>query len=287
MLFPIGVLVSFLLLWGELTSLTMPVRTGNLYAGIQERVEEGDPPTSPVLVDITEESGIDFVHFNGMTGEFFLPEITGSGGALVDYDNDGDMDLYLVQGAILGAGRKPEDAIFPWQGSGPPRDRLYRNDLSVQADGRRSVRFTDVTGDCGVLATGYGFGAAAGDVNNDGWPDLYVTNLASNQMFRNNGNGTFSDVTRETGTHDSSWSTSAAFLDYDRDGWLDLFVANYVNFAPEKSATVTPGAVLQTIAGPTPTIQLPIDCFTTKATAPSRTRPSLPGSDPPFGRALA
>jgi hypothetical protein len=91
-------------------------------------------------------------------------------------------------------------------------------------------RFTDVTDRSGIIATGYGMGATTGDFDNDGWVDLYVTNLGSNQLFRNNGDGTFSDVTSKTGTDDPRWSTGATFFDYDRDGWLDLFVVNYVNF---------------------------------------------------------
>ena len=178
---------------------------------------------------------MDFVHFNGMTGELLLPEMIGSGGAVLDYDNDGDLDLYLVQGAILRPGKKLSEAIFPWQGATPPQDRLYRNDLVVHPDGRRSLRFTDVTRQSGIAATGYGFGVATGDFNNDGWMDLYVTNLHSNQMFRNNGNGTFTDVTQKAGTDDVRWSTSAAFIDYDRDGWLDLFVANYVKFSVDEN----------------------------------------------------
>jgi hypothetical protein len=89
-----------------------------------------------------------------------------------------------------------------------------------------------VTERSGITAPGYGMGAATGDIDNDGWVDLYLTNLGSNQLFRNNGNGTFTDITAKSGTNDSRWSTSATFFDYDRDGWLDLFVANYVNFSP-------------------------------------------------------
>jgi hypothetical protein len=177
--------------------------------------------TIPFL-DVTAQSGIDFLHTNGATGELLLPEVIGSGGAIFDFDNDGDLDLFVVQGATLGP-RTP--------GAGAPRSRLYRNDLSVE--GHPRFRFTDVTERSGIVATGYGMGAATGDIDNDGWIDLYVTNLGSNQLFRNNGNGTFTDVTARTRTDDPRWSTSATFFDYDRDGWLDLFVANYVNFRRE------------------------------------------------------
>jgi enediyne biosynthesis protein E4 len=182
-------------------------------------------PTSDIFLDVTKQCGIDFVHFNGTTGEYLLPEITGTGGALFDYDNDGDMDLYAVQGAELKTTNNPK--AVPWRGKSPPGDRLFRNDLNSAG----IVRFTDVTKESGIKAFGYGMGAATGDYNNDGWIDLYVTNLGSNQLWRNNGNGTFTDVTKATKSDDSRWSTSATFLDYDKDGRLDLFMTNYVDFS--------------------------------------------------------
>ena len=190
----------------------------------------GLSPPSVWFRDATEESGIDFVHFNGTTGEYFLPEIAGAGGALFDYDNDGDLDLYLVQGAKLTSGQNPPG--LAWHGHEPPRDRLYRNDLKRTSSGV-TPRFTDVTGAAGIKAFGYGMGVAAADFNNDGWTDLYIANLGSNQMLRNNGNGTFSEVTEQAGTDDPRWSTSASFFDYDRDGWLDLYVTGYVDFSTE------------------------------------------------------
>jgi hypothetical protein len=175
-----------------------------------------------VFTDVTSSIGLDFTHANGAAGELLLPEVIGAGGALFDFDNDGDLDLFAVQSGSLGASGSEVRPRF--------HHRLFRNDLST--DGRSSFRFTDVTARSGITATGYGMGAATGDVDNDGWVDLYVTNLGSNQLFRNNGNGTFTDVTAKSGTDDKRWSTSATFFDYDRDGWLDLFVANYVNFSP-------------------------------------------------------
>jgi hypothetical protein len=172
-----------------------------------------------LFVDATAESGLDFIHLNGATGELLLPEVIGAGGALFDYDNDGDLDLFVVQGGPLRASGAPGPAA---------RSRLYRNDLS---DGR--ARFADVTARSGIVAAGYGMGATTGDYDKDGWIDLYVTFLGSNHLFRNNRDGTFSDVTTRSGTDDVRWSTSAAFLDYDRDGWLDLYVANYVTFSVE------------------------------------------------------
>jgi len=177
------------------------------------------------FVDRARESGIDFVHFNGMTGKFYQPEIMAPGVALFDFDNDGDLDVYLVQGSPLGTGTP----LLPMQG--PPGDRLYRNDLEVKADGSRVLHFTDVTTESGMHPRGYGMGVAVGDIDNDGWPDLYLTGFGRNQMFRNNGNGTFTDVTRQSGTDDpSSWGVSATFFDYDRDGLLDLFVGHYLNY---------------------------------------------------------
>jgi enediyne biosynthesis protein E4 len=174
--------------------------------------------SSPLFTDVTAETGMDFHHHNGAEGRLLLPEVIGAGGALFDFDNDGDLDLFAVEsGAVPGTVRASSRSF----------SRLYRNDLEP---GTRKFRFTDVTERSGIGATGYGMGAATGDFDNDGWIDLYVTNLGSNQMFRNKGDGTFADVTAASGTDDPRWSTSAAFFDYDRDGWLDLFVANYVDF---------------------------------------------------------
>ena len=193
--------------------------------------QAGDPATDEVYRDATRDAGIDFGHFNGMSGERYLCEMMGPGGAMFDYDNDGDLDLYLVQGRMLGPGKTLSDAVFPPPGSKPLIDRLYRNDLQKDEAGGRRLRFTDVTEESGIRSPGYGMGVATGDFDNDGWTDLYVTNFGPNQMFRNNGNGTFTDVTAATGTNDPRWSVSAAFLDYDRDGWLDLYVGNYVDFS--------------------------------------------------------
>jgi enediyne biosynthesis protein E4 len=184
-----------------------------------------------VFAEVAPETGLDFRHYNGMSGKFYLPEIMGAGAALFDYDNDGDLDVFMVQGGVLDPKKRPEDTLFPWREPGPPRGRLYRNDLTIAKDGTRRLRFTDVTDKSGILATGYGMGVAAGDINNDGWIDLYICNVGSNQMLLNNGDGTFTDVTKKTGADDPRWSTSAAFFDYDRDGWLDLFVCNYVDFS--------------------------------------------------------
>ena len=182
-----------------------------------------------IFADVTARSGIDFTHDNGATGRLLLPEIMGAGGALFDYDNDGDLDLFVVQGSTLEPATR--EGAAPTVRPSPPGSRLYRNDLQVHADGSRTLHFTDVTDQSGIVARGYGMGAATGDIDNDGCVDLYVTNLGPNQMFRNNCDGTFTDVSKQTGTGHSGWGTSATFFDYDQDGWLDLFVANYVAFA--------------------------------------------------------
>lgn len=166
--------------------------------------------------------GLTFQHENGAAGLYHLPEIMGSGAALFDYDADGDLDVLLLQGGALEAG--------PGRSTRSGHHRLFRNDLSANRDAR-SLGFTDVTAKAG-LAASYGMGAAAGDYDNDGDADLYVTSYGPNHLYRNNGDGTFSDVTRAAGSglDDARWSTSASFSDYDADGDLDLFVANYVDF---------------------------------------------------------
>ena len=172
------------------------------------------PPSAALFTDASQESGLHFVHGNGGTGKFFLPEIMGPGVAVFDYDMDGDLDVYLLQGGPLtGAGIS----------SG---NRLFRNELVPTG----KLRFVDVTAQAGVGHTGYGMGAAVGDYDNDGYPDLYITNFGSNVLYRNNGDGTFTDVTKHAGVDDPRWSASAAFVDYDRDGRLDIFVSSYLNY---------------------------------------------------------
>ena len=200
--------------------------------------------STPIFKEVAEQAGLKFQHFNGMTGKFYLPEITGSGAALFDFDNDGDLDVFLVQGNLLEPNTKPADTFFPWRGSQPPQGKLFRNDLTISKDGSRRLVFTDVTENSGIVANGYGMGVAVGDINNDGLPDLYVTNLGSNQMYLNKGNGKFVDVTKESGTDDPRWSTSASFFDYDRDGWLDLMIVNYADF----SVTNSPNCFASTTA---------------------------------------
>ena len=198
----------------------------------------GTSPPSPTaspgredwFVERAAATGLDFVHFNGMSGELYYPEIMAPGVGLLDYDNDGDLDVYLVQGQMLGAGRTVQQAVF--QPRGMLRDRLFRNDLAVAADGARTLRFTDVTDQSGIDVRSYGMGVAAGDVDNDGFVDIYRTGLNGAVLLHNDGNGRFTDVTAKTGTANAgAWSVSASFVDIDRDGWLDLYVGNYLVYS--------------------------------------------------------
>ena len=177
--------------------------------------------SAPLFREVSEAAGLVFTHVDGATGEYYMPEIMGAGVALFDYDRDGDLDVFLVQGGALGAAAGAEDGRTPTA-------KLFRNDGSGGVRG--TLRFTDVTEAAGLAWRAYGMGAAVGDYDNDGDLDLFVTAFGANALFRNNGDGTFTDVTAEAGLDHALWSTSAAFLDYDRDGHLDLFVANYLDF---------------------------------------------------------
>jgi len=166
------------------------------------------------FVDATQGSGIDSVNVCGSPKDKgWLTEYMGAGAAWLDYDGDGHLDLYVVNGSAYD--RAP---------LGGEPNRLYRG------DGRGG--FTDVTDKAGVGHRGWGYGVAVGDYDNDGRPDLYVTNLGPNVLYRNRGDGTFEDATARAGVGDSSWGTSAAFFDMDADGDLDLYVANYVDLDP-------------------------------------------------------
>ncbi len=197
----------------------------------RERQSRAAGRTSDWFVDRAEESGLKFRHVNGTEGKFYYAEVIAPGAAMVDYDNDGDLDVFLVQsGSLLNFGSRT-----PNPESRGSSSRLFRNDLTVNSDGTRVLHFTDVTDASGIVSRGYGMGVAAGDFNNDGCVDLYLTSLGPNQLFRNNCNGTFTDVSKQSRTDDSSWTVSSAFLDYDRDGWLDLFVGNYLSWRVESN----------------------------------------------------
>lgn len=179
------------------------------------------PPSGDWFVDRTEASGLDFVHVNGMSGQRYIAEIMGPGVALFDYDNDGDLDVYAVQGQLLTKGEQAPAS----------QDRLFRNDLETGTGGVRTVRFTDVTASARLTARSYGMGVAAGDVDNDGWTDLYLTRFGADALLKNNGDGTFTDVFARSGLADPGWTVAASFIDMDRDGWLDLFVSSYVRYS--------------------------------------------------------
>lgn len=177
-------------------------------------------PSSPVtFVDVTHSAGISFVHDNAASPEKYLIETMGAGCAWIDYDQDGLLDLYLVNSA----------ATKLYTPKHPLRSALYHNN----GDGT----FTDVTDRAGVGAEGlFGMGVAVGDFNNDGFPDLFVLGYGRCILYRNNGDGTFTDVTAKSGVENRGrWASSAAWFDYDNDGRLDLVIANYLDWSPEKN----------------------------------------------------
>jgi len=190
------------------------------------RAARGFPASIPLFREAAEEVGLKFHHFHGAIGEYYMPEIMGAGVALFDYDNDGDLDVYLVQGTTFDPAQDPRRTKFPPPSGWKPGNRLFRNLLSETG----KLEFVDVTETAGVGHIGYGMGVAVGDYDNDGFQDLYVTNFGHNVLYHNNGDGTFTDVTAQAGVDDARWSASAAWVDYDRDGRLDLFVANYLDF---------------------------------------------------------
>jgi enediyne biosynthesis protein E4 len=168
----------------------------------------------PAFVDIpAKQSGITWVHENAMSPERYLPETCGSGGAFLDFDGDGWMDLYLVNSG-------PCDFFTPAK---PIRNALYKNN--------RDGTFTDVTDKAGVPGGTFGMGVASGDYDNDGYPDLFVTAYGRCTLYHNNGDGTFSDVTDKAGVAAPGWTTSAVWVDADNDGRLDLFVCSFVEFS--------------------------------------------------------
>jgi enediyne biosynthesis protein E4 len=186
----------------------------------------GPSDSTPLFREVSQEVGLNFHHFTGATGEFYMPEIMGAGVALFDYDNDGDLDILLIQGTTFDPALDPKRTKFAPPPGWKPGNRLFRNLLSETG----KLQFVDVTEQAGLGRVGYGMGVAVGDYDNDGFHDLYITNFGNNVLYHNNGDGTFSDVTDNAGVDDPRWSTGAAWVDYDRDGRLDLFVANYLDF---------------------------------------------------------
>jgi enediyne biosynthesis protein E4 len=171
-------------------------------------------PSAVAFTDVTAASGITFVHNNGRAGQKYLPETMGTGGAFVDLNNDGRLDIVLINGRDWKpGGRKTLPALYKNNGNGT---------------------FTNVVAGSGFDVSLYGMGVAAGDYDNDGLDDLYVTAIEGDRLFHNDGNFKFRDVTKPSGIQNANFGTSAAWLDYDRDGRLDLFVANYVQWSLEK-----------------------------------------------------
>ena len=168
------------------------------------------------FTDVTQEAGIDWSHENGATPQKYFIETLGGGGAFLDFDNDGWLDIFLVDSGSHVYSETKSQA----------HPALYKNN----GDGS----FTEVTDQAGLAAEGYGMGVTVGDFDNDGWSDLYVTHFGRNRLYRNQGDGTFQDITTEAGVAVNAWSTSAAFFDMDNDGDLDLFVGLYLDWDYEK-----------------------------------------------------
>ncbi len=193
--------------------------------GPPKAADSADPPTAEVVPpgpiqfrDVTRESGIDFVHTDGSSGRRYIVETVASGMASFDYDGDGLIDIYFCNGAPLGGAPEPDVA---------PQNRLYKN--------LGGFLFIDVTDEAGVGDPRYSLGATVGDYNEDGYPDLYVSNYGPNTMYANNGDGTFTRTEEEAGTalpDPEKVGAGPAFFDFDDDGDLDLFVANYMKFSP-------------------------------------------------------
>jgi hypothetical protein len=176
----------------------------------------------PFFTDVTAEVGLDFFHEPGAEGKYVFPEIMGSAAAFLDYDNDGDLDVYLIQGG--GLPESDADSREP--------NRLFRQG----SDGTLG----DVTTESGLGDRGYGTGVAVGDIDNDGFVDVYVANVGADALYRNEG-GRFTNVTERAGIRGEAYSASAVFCDYDRDGFLDLYVTRYVTFDPARECLAPDG----------------------------------------------
>jgi hypothetical protein len=193
------------------------------FSGLSRVARAQPDPVYPFEEVPPAVSGIKWAHTNGKSPERFLPETTGAGCAFFDYDNDGWMDIYLVNSGKC-------DFFNP---NPPLRNALYRNN--------RDGTFTDVTEKAGVTAGGFGQGVAVGDYNGDGFPDLYVTQYGKSILYHNNGDGTFTDVTEKAGVAAPGWNSSAVWFDYDNDGRLDLFVCQFVEFSKSLNKSCGPG----------------------------------------------
>jgi enediyne biosynthesis protein E4 len=205
------------------------------------------PGTGPIVFeDIAQRSGLTFVSDSSPTPNKNQPETMVAGVALLDYDNDGYLDVLVVNGAAIPSLQKESSKYW---------NRLYHNN--------RNGTFTDVTEAAGVAGVGYGMGVAVGDYDNDGFPDIYVVNVGKNQLLRNNGNGTFTDVTDKAGVvggildGKKMWSVSAAWVDYNNDGLLDLFVSNYCKWEVNKDPYCGPTPKLRAYCHPNNYANLP------------------------------
>src|SRR5438067_4425148 len=186
-------------------------------------VHGATPADLPMFRDVAISAGLDFTHVSGASDQKFLPEILGSGGLFFDFDDDGLLDIFLVDGGSFADPTVAQRA----------RHRLFRNRGPSTGSGQ-GAQFEDVTAASGIRHPEYGMGACAGDYDNDGLIDLYVTNVGPNTLYRNTGHGRFSEVPNAglavaRRAEADGWSTSCAFLDFDRDGKLDLFVTTYVD----------------------------------------------------------
>jgi len=192
---------------------------GAMGASSQEQVKQ-DSSSGAKFSDVTDRSGVKFRYLSSHTTKKYLPETMGAGVALFDYDNDGRLDIFVVNGAPI-EDPTPKGTIP--RKTGPEYwNRLYHQ----KADGT----FEDVTEKAGLQGVGYGMGVAVGDFDNDGFEDLYVTAYGGNRLYHNNGDGTFTDVTQKAGVGGSGWSSSAAWVDLDNDGFLDLVVLRYLEW---------------------------------------------------------
>ncbi|MGH9340552.1 MAG: CRTAC1 family protein [Acidobacteriota bacterium] len=213
----------FLLMVSPIRAQRAGAATGDEYAPVRDEMNRpitagGFQKDAPVIfVDWTRESGLDsFQHRSGSKDKRYILETPSGGVALFDYNNDGWLDIYLVNGSTLAALKGKEPA---------PKAALFHND--------GNGKFTDVTERAGVANQRWGFGVVSGDINNDGWADLIVTNFGKDRLYRNNKDGTFTDIAETAGVATEGWTTAAALGDFNKDGYLDLFVAGYLDFNPE------------------------------------------------------
>jgi hypothetical protein len=218
-------------------------------AGWLAQPATGQPEDDAWFADRSQEAGLSFVYENGAAGRLYFHEMMGGGAALLDYDRDGDLDVYLPQGSVLGEAEEAPALS----------DRLFRNDTWRDTGGVTHLAFVDVSRVAGLPAGDYGMGVASADIDNDGWPDLYLTNFGANRLLRNRGDGTFADITAGSGVEEPRWSLAASFFD-----------------PPIARATPIPGCSTTVVRGALRA--LPTGCSGISAAESSRTSPSAPGS---------